>query len=149
MFAALSDIRFQQHDGFAFDMRPSPLEGGGLWAFNVNDGSLAWHAPAIPCGERPQCSPAQSAAVSAIPGVVFSGSVSGVLRAYDANTGKIIHEIDTAQPYQTVNGVAGRGGALDVAGPVIVSGRLYMTSGYGLMGGYPGNVLLVQSVDGR
>ena len=44
--------------------------------------------------------------------------------------------------YQTVNGVAGEGGALDAGGPVIVGGMVFVGSGYGQWGGMPGNVLL-------
>ena len=35
-----------------------------------------------------KCSPAQTAAVTAIPGVVFSASLSGHIRAYAAGTAK-------------------------------------------------------------
>ena len=42
----------------------------------------------------------------------------------------------------TVNGVAAHGGSMDVGGPVIAAGRLYVGSGYGQWGGKPGNVLL-------
>jgi len=43
---------------------------------------------------------------------------------------------------QGVNGVAGRGGALDSAGIVAANGTLYVNSGYGLFGQPAGNVLL-------
>ena len=50
--------------------------------------------------------------------------------------------------YPTVNGATARGGSLDVAGPVIAGGMLYVTSGYALWGGMPGNVLLAFAVRG-
>jgi len=42
------------------------------------------------------------------------------------------------------------GGTLDVAGPTVAGGMLYIISGYaGAMAGPPNNVLLVFSVDGK
>jgi polyvinyl alcohol dehydrogenase (cytochrome) len=108
-----------------------------------------WSTPPPPCGERPRCSPAQSAAVSAIPGVSFSGSIDGHLRAYASADGKIIWDIDTIRQYETVNGVAARGGSLDGPGPAIGGSMLFVNSGYGGNGGTPGNVLLAFSVDGK
>ena len=87
--------------------------------------------------------------VTAIPGVVFSGSVDGHLRAYSAATGEVVWDMDTAREYETVNGQKARGGSLDAAGAVIVGGTLYVNSGYGQWGGMPGNVLLAFSVDGK
>ena len=52
--------------------------------------------------------PAQSppsAAISAVPGAVFSGSLDGHLRAYSTDNGKIIWDYDTVREYQTVNGM--------------------------------------------
>jgi polyvinyl alcohol dehydrogenase (cytochrome) len=51
--------------------------------------------------------------------------------------------------YKTVNGVKAQGGAIDGPGPVVVGGMLYVNSGYGYIGGVPGNVLLAFSADGR
>ena len=41
-----------------------------------------------------------------------------------------------------MNGVRGKGGSLDGAGPVIVGGMLFVNSGYARNGGMAGNVLL-------
>jgi polyvinyl alcohol dehydrogenase (cytochrome) len=84
-----------------------------------------------------------------IPGVVFSGSSDGHLRAYATATGKIVWDYDAVREYQTVNGVPARGGSIDGPGPVIAGGMLFVNSGYGAMGGIPGNVLLAFSVDGK
>ncbi len=51
--------------------------------------------------------------------------------------------------YDTVNEQKANGGSLDVAGPVIAGGMVYVNSGYGQWGGMPGNVLLAFSVDGK
>jgi polyvinyl alcohol dehydrogenase (cytochrome) len=127
-----------------------PNKGGGLLALDLKTGKIAWSAKPAPCAaDRTDCSPAQSAAVSAIPGVVFSGSVDGHLRAYSATNGAVLWDVDTAREFPTVNGKPARGGSMDVAGPVIVNGMLFVSSGYGQWGGMPGNVLLAFSVDGR
>jgi len=65
------------------------------------------------CGDREQCSPALSAAITSIPGAVFSGGVSGYLRAYATDDARLLWEFDTARDYETVNGVAAHGGAMD------------------------------------
>ena len=80
---------------------------------------------------------------------MFSGGLDGHLRAYSADDGRIVWDVDTKGEYRTVNGVAARGGSMDGPGPVVVGGTLYVNSGYGLWGGTPGNVLLAYSVDGR
>src|SRR5262249_35154624 len=61
---------------------PGPTGGGGMFALKLDTGERVWLTPAPPCEKRPRCSPAQSAAVSALPGVVFSGSEDGHLRAF-------------------------------------------------------------------
>jgi len=90
-----------------------PRAGGGLKAFDLKTGKLVWSANAVPCpGSKPDCSPAQSAAVTAIPGVVFSGSVDGHLRAYSAATGEILWDTDTDAEFRSVNGGSAHGGSM-------------------------------------
>jgi polyvinyl alcohol dehydrogenase (cytochrome) len=48
-----------------------------------------------------------------------------------------------------VNGIAGSGGSLESAGPLIVDGHVLVNSGYLFGGRMPGNVLLVFSVGGK
>ena len=126
-----------------------PKAGGGLFAFNLQTGDRVWYTPPAACGTRPRCSPAQSAAVTAIPGVVFSGSVDGHLRGYSTATGAILWDFDSVGPYKTVNEVPARGGSFDGPGPAIAGGMLFVNSGYARAGGMPGNVLLALSVDGQ
>jgi polyvinyl alcohol dehydrogenase (cytochrome) len=125
-----------------------PNAGGGLFALKLDSGQVVWHTPAPPC-TKPGCSPAQSAAVTAIPGVVFSGSIDGHLRAYSTGTGAIIWDVDTMREFPTVNGVKAQGGSIDGPGPVVVGGVLYVNSGYFFQGSAPGNVLLAFSVEGK
>jgi polyvinyl alcohol dehydrogenase (cytochrome) len=127
----------------------NPTVGGGLFALALETGEVVWHTPHPGCGDAPGCSPAQSAAVTAIPSVVFSGGLDGHLRAYDAASGRIIWDVDSKGSYQTVNETTAFGGSLDGPGPVVVDGMLYVTSGYAHLGGAPGNVLLAFSVGGK
>jgi polyvinyl alcohol dehydrogenase (cytochrome) len=148
IYVALSDIgRIKLTYSQVTDADPNV--GGGMFAISLKDGKQLWYTPPGKCGDRPRCSPAQSAAVTAMPGVAFSGSVDGHLRAYDAKDGKIIWDFDSVREYQTVNGVPGRGGSMDGPGAAIAGGMLYVNSGYPTAGGTPGNVLLAFSVDGK
>jgi polyvinyl alcohol dehydrogenase (cytochrome) len=147
VYAALSDIAWLSRT--ATGRKPDPARGGGMFAFRVDNGERMWMTAPPGCGDRSPCSPAQSAAVSAIAGAVFSGSVDGHIRAYSTADGKIIWDYDTVRDYQTVNGVPGKGGALDAGGPVIAGGILFVNSGYGQWSALPGNVLLAFSVDGK
>jgi polyvinyl alcohol dehydrogenase (cytochrome) len=126
-----------------------PKQGGGMFALSLTNGERVWYQPPASCGTRPRCSPAQSAAVSAIPGVAFSGSVDGHMRAYSAKDGTILWDVNTIDVYEGVNGVLGRGGSIDGPGPSIANGIVYVNSGYPTAGGTPGNVLLAFSVDGK
>lgn len=141
MYAAVSDL------GHLPNWAPDPKVGGGLFALNVETGAKVWAAPPSVCGDRPFCSPALSAAISVVPGVVFSGGIDGRLRAYSTTDGKVLWEFDTAQEFTNVNQVTGRGGAIDGGGIAVAGGMLFVGSGY--WSGLPGNVLLAFSVDGK
>jgi polyvinyl alcohol dehydrogenase (cytochrome) len=130
-------------------LRLNPTAGGGLFAINPQNGDIVWKTPHPGCGDRAGCSPAQSAAVTAIPGIVFSGGLDGHLRAYSSDKGAIVWDADTARKFETVNGVAATGGSIDGPGPVVIGGMLFVNSGYAFIGGMPGNVLLAFSIDGR
>ena len=142
VYVANSDVRFSPSGYKTLD----PNAGGGLFALDLATGKISMQVPPVPCGSRSQCSPALSAAVTAIPGVVFSGGVSGYLRAYATDDARLLWEVDTARDYPIVNGVSARGGAMDGPGPTIVDGMLYVNSGYAQWGGRPGNVLLAFEV---
>jgi polyvinyl alcohol dehydrogenase (cytochrome) len=123
---------------------------GGLVALRIDDGQQVWHAapPPAACSWGPRnCLAAQSQAVSAMPGVVFSGSQDGHLRAYASADGKVVWDFDTAQPFDTVNGVAAVGGSLDNGGATIADGMVFVNSGYGRIVGQPGNLLLAFAVE--
>jgi polyvinyl alcohol dehydrogenase (cytochrome) len=155
VYAATSDVvRNQSPSADPLDPRPQladPKIGGGLTALRIATGERVWFAPPIVCGPaaKPGCSPAQSQAVTAIPGLVFSGSLDGHLRAYSAEEGKVLWDFDTVRDYQTVNGVHATGGSLNGPGAVLVGGMLFVNSGYARLGSIPGNVLLAFSIDGK
>jgi polyvinyl alcohol dehydrogenase (cytochrome) len=128
--------------------KPKP----GLTALRIADGKEVWHTPTPKpaCSfKTSRCSAAQSAAVTAIPGVVFSGALDGHLRGYSSKDGSIVWDFDTGIPFETVNQVKANGGSIDGAGPVIVDGMLFTGSGYARFMGGAGNVLLAFSVDGK
>jgi polyvinyl alcohol dehydrogenase (cytochrome) len=126
-------------------------QAGGLAALDAATGKIRWTAPpaANTCGDRAGCNSGQPAAVSAVPGVVFSGSLDGHLRAYEAETGTVIWDLDAAREFDTVNGVKARGGSFNGPGVTLVDGMLFVSSGYGSIGFMAGNVLLAFTVDGR
>ena len=127
-----------------------PAKGGGLIALDLKTGSIVWSAKPVPCAAaKTDCSPAQSAAVTVVPGAIFSGSVDGHLRAYSTANGAVLWDTDTAREFDTVNRGRARGGSLDAGGPVVAGGMVFVNSGYSQWGGMPGNVLLAFSADGR
>ena len=124
----------------------------GLTALRISSGEKLWQisAPAANCSwGAVRCNNSQSAAATLMPGVVFSGTTDGHLRAYATKDGAIIWDYDTAQLTATVNGGPTKGGAVDGGGPAIANGILYTNSGYGRIVGQPGNLLLAFSVDGK
>jgi polyvinyl alcohol dehydrogenase (cytochrome) len=137
-YVAVSDI--------AARVNPRP----GLTALRLEDGEPLWHmpTPAAKCQWGvARCARAQAAAVTAMPGVVFSGSLDGFIRAYAAHSGEIVWQHDTGQAYTTVDGSTASGGSIDFGGTTVADGVVYVNSGYGLWGSV-GYVLIAFSVDG-
>jgi polyvinyl alcohol dehydrogenase (cytochrome) len=122
---------------------------GGLRGVDAATGKEVWTAPPGDrlCGTVRGCSAAQGAAVTAMPGIVFAGSMDGGVRAYSAADGKVVWQFDTNREFETVNGVPAKGGAMDGPGPVVSGGMVYVLSGYVSLIGRPGNVLLAFGVD--
>jgi hypothetical protein len=152
-------------------------ETGGIHAVDLETGERVWYTPPTPpeellCANAAPAPPAegrggrggrgggrggfgggrgcgatQSAAVTAIPGGVFSGSADGGMRFYARNTGEIVWTFDANREFETNNGVEARGGSFDGSGPVVADGMVYMLSGNGGVVGMPGNVLLAFEVE--
>jgi polyvinyl alcohol dehydrogenase (cytochrome) len=116
------------------------LDSGGVVSFALANGERRWFTPMDPAAGRHA---GDSGAVSAMPGVIFSGGWDGVLRALSAGDGKILWDFDTARDFETVNGVAAKGGSMGSPGPTVAGGMVFVGSGYlGVQNGAPGNVLL-------
>ncbi len=126
--------------------RPRP---GGLHAVALATGERVWAAEpaAAKCGTGRGCNAAQSAALTVIPGAIFSGSNDGALRAYSTKDGSVVWEFDSNREFATVNGVKARGASMIGPGPAIAGGMLFVNSGYGAFGGRAGNVLLAFGVN--
>ena len=119
------------------------LNSGGVVALQFSNGERRWFTPLTPAANRKV---GQDAAVSAIPGVIFSGGWDGFLRALSTANGKVLWEYDTAHEFKTVNGVPAKGGSIGSAGPTIAGGMVFIASGYpGVQAGTGGNVLLAFS----
>jgi polyvinyl alcohol dehydrogenase (cytochrome) len=111
---------------------PTGRGPGALSAVDVATGEVLWSAaaPVLPCSwGAERCSQGHLAAVTAIPGAVFSGGLDGRLRAYAPEDGKVLWEFDTAGPFKAVNGGEARGGAIDYGGQVVANGMLFVHSG--------------------
>ena len=125
-----------------------PATSGGMNAVDLRTGRVVWSVPGAGCANKNPCKPSQNAAVTAIPGVVFSGTMDGRLRAYSTRDGTVLWESDTAHEFITVNHVHANGGSMSNGGAAVVDGMLFVNSGYSHHGGIlPGNVLLAFSVE--
>jgi polyvinyl alcohol dehydrogenase (cytochrome) len=121
---------------------------GGLHAVKLATGERVWYTPAPPpiCGTPSRaCSGAQSAAITVIPGIIFSGAFDGGIRAYSTKDGSIVWEFDTNREFLTVNGVRAKGGSINGPAPTVADGMVYVSSGD--YRGIRGNVLLAFGVD--
>ena len=140
------------------------LIDGALLAMQISTGKRLWTIPpppqANPSAEAKRGFPGsknmmgvlnahwvgKQAALTLVPGAVFSGAVDGILRAYSTLDGKVLWEFDTAREFTTVNGVQAHGGTLSGPGPAAADGMLFVNSGYGILHATPGNVLLAFTV---
>lgn len=138
--------------GGAFDgeyyYKPLPFGDGtgAIAAIRPADGSRAWYTTLEPpedCdAESYECSSANWSSATAVPGGVLTGSWDGVVRAYAADSGEVTWEYPTRQRYEAVNGVPAYGGGIGGGAPTIVDGMMFVGSGYAILGGTAGNVLL-------
>lgn len=121
----------------------------GLHAYDAATGKPLWSRlePNVCDKLEHKCMTALSAPPTIAAGVIYAGALNGILRAYSAADGRPIWSTDTRRDYATVNGVKGRGGSIDSAGPVVAGGMLYVNSGYDKFRQIPGNVLLAFGID--
>ncbi|HET9159401.1 MAG TPA: PQQ-binding-like beta-propeller repeat protein [Caulobacteraceae bacterium] len=130
-----------------------PVDPGiksGLYALDATTGATKWNAVSTPdcSGDRPQrmraCQTALgfSTAATVIDGAVVAAALDGYIHIYDAETGKELWKYDTAKSYHGINGVDGKGGAIDAASITAGDGFLIANSGYGSFGQQAGNMIL-------
>jgi polyvinyl alcohol dehydrogenase (cytochrome) len=78
----------------------------------------------------------------------FRGGYDGILRAFSTTNGELLWQFNMVQEFQTVNGVAAKGGSMGGPGPTIAGGLLLVGSGYTFgERGTPGNALLAFAVE--
>jgi polyvinyl alcohol dehydrogenase (cytochrome) len=132
------------------DTQLGPGKAGGLTALALDSGSEIWSVkPPVPdCkSSNESCAPGP-AAITVIPGAVFSGSTNGVMRAYSTTDGRVLWNFNAmSELITTVNGVRGTGGSMNGAGPTVVGGMVFFNSGYNYGGDTPGNLLFAFGVE--
>ena len=138
--------------GHGFESAEGLESEGGLVALDPETGRRAWTTviPKPTDCEDPtskNCTSANQAAATAIPGVVFTGSVDGTMRAYSSADGSLVWAYSSNRPFETINGVEAHGGSLGGPGPTVVDGMVYWGSGYAILGTTPGNALLAFGVE--
>jgi polyvinyl alcohol dehydrogenase (cytochrome) len=113
-----------------------PLDTAQMVAVELATGHIKWTVPLGPPGVT------YDAAATVIRGAVFVGGSDGRLIALATHDGRKLWEFATMRSYVTVNGVPARGGSMGSAGPTLAEGMLFVGSGYGVVSGTGGNVLL-------
>jgi polyvinyl alcohol dehydrogenase (cytochrome) len=154
--AAIWGLAADKDNVFAAIPGPShepPNAPGGMAMLALTTGKTAWHTPGPtpPCAwGAAGCEHRQPAAVTAIPGAIFSGSLDGHLRAYAVADGKILWDMDTATTYDAVNGIKAYGGNIDGSAQIVANGTLFVNSGNATATSpRRGDAVLAITVDGK
>ena len=116
------------------------LTTGGVIAVRTADNEHLWFTPF-------EGTVNNSAATTATPELVFVGGSDGVLTALSSSDGRPLWRYETNRSFDAVNKVATKGGSISSGGAVVVDGRVYVGSGFGVVGGKTGNALLAFGVD--
>jgi polyvinyl alcohol dehydrogenase (cytochrome) len=122
----------------------------GLYAVNLKDGSIDWKFEVKPdCTDArkkfvPRCNSlfGLSGAPTVIGDHIITGGLDGRVYVVERKTGKLVAQWDTAQDFQTVNGVTANGASVDNASIIAVNGLVLVNSGYGLFAQGAGNVMI-------
>lgn len=131
----------------------------GMYALRITDGARVWSSP-VPdpdCAIAPRgsliniCTSGLSAAPTAIPGMVIAGSLDGILRAWDARTGRVSWQVDIGQTrFRPINAAEPKkGDTMNAGGATVAGGMVFQVSGYQTSGTAAVNLLLAFSVDGK
>ncbi len=116
------------------------LSRGGMGAIDIATGKRLWLSPL-----NSDKKVSYASATSAFPGVALQGSSDGKLQAVSTTDGSLLWSFETRREFDTVNGVKARGGSISAPGPIVAGGLVLVGSGYAVLGGVPGNVLLAFS----
>lgn len=121
------------------------LISGGLVAIKLATGEPQWYSLLPKKGEKIS----HDSVVTLVANAAIVGDMNGLLSALSAADGKVLWQFDTARNFTTVNDVSARGGSISSLGPVVSNGMLFVNSGYMIISGKPGNVLLAFGVGPR
>jgi polyvinyl alcohol dehydrogenase (cytochrome) len=133
------------NDQSVYDADKHKPTKAGLHALDISTGEILWSKLEENRCEANldwNCYPGLSAAITAIPGLIFGGALDGVVHAYDDKTGDVLWGFDTNIDFTSVNGVTAFGGSIDSSGPVIAGSQMFINSGYAKFGEKAGNVIL-------
>jgi outer membrane protein assembly factor BamB len=112
------------------------LTTGGVIAMRMADFEPMWFRTFDDRGAG------KSAATTATPDVVFVGSADGTLYALSPVDGATLWNYNTNRSFDAVNKVPTKGGSISSGGAVVVDGRVFVGSGFGVVGGKTGNAVL-------
>lgn len=119
--AAVGDGRIWASTAIGTDL--AAMQTPAAWGLDATTGEILWgNEDAVP----------SFAPTSAIPGVVFMGSIAGAVFVYDAETGEILNRL-------TVGGPAS-------SPAVVVDGRVFVGAGTGARGGSPAAIAFQTSL---
>ena len=122
----------------------------GIYTYFVATGEPSWsYEVQSECGDersdrlrRCESLYGFSATPLSVDGAVITGGLDGRLFVFNSDTGEQLFKFDTAQDFETVNGVEGYGGSIDSHSIAAGSGMVFVGSGYGSFRQVAGNVLL-------
>ena len=117
------------------------LTTGGAIALRTGDFERVWF------NDFAGKTASKSAATTATPAAVFVGSADGTLYALSPVDGTTLWSYNTNRSYYAVNKVPTKGGSISSGGAVVVEGRVFVGSGFGVVGGTTGNALLAFGVE--
>lgn len=122
----------------------------GIFAFDVKTGTPLWSYVAEPdCDEgrgdrltRCESLYGFSATPLVIGETVVAGTLDGKLFVFDAKTGEVLNEIDTAKEFESINGLPAKGGSIDSHALAAAKGMIVTGSGYARFGQNAGNAVI-------
>jgi polyvinyl alcohol dehydrogenase (cytochrome) len=113
-----------------------------MGAVDLATGKRLWISPL-----NSQNKVSYASATTGLPGVLLQGSSDGKLQAVSSSEGTLLWSFDTLREFDTVNRVKAHGGSISAPGPVVADGMVFVGSGFAVLGGKPGNVLLAFAPD--